>query len=181
MDRIIAFLIICLLSPILFVLLVVTTIVFRCNPIFTQKRTVNGKSEFKFYKIRSMSKNAPIIPTNEFKDANVYINRWGRFLRRSSLDELLNLWNIVRGEMKFIGPRPIMICEVLLIEYRQRAGITDYPGITGLAQINGRDSIRLARKVACEKYYNRNKSVRLYFYILYRTAMIVYNKSGIIH
>ena len=138
--------------------------------------------EFKFYKIRSMHKTAPTIPTNEFKDAIIYINRWGSFLRKSSFDELLNLWCIVRGDMKFIGPRPIMIIEKELVQLRQKAGIDDFPGITGLAQVNGRDSITIAKKVACEKYFNRHKkSVTLRLHILFKTILIVYKKTGIAH
>ncbi len=182
MDRILAFLLILLLSPLLIVLLFMTFIVFKCNPIFCQERTVDGTSIFKFYKIRSMRKNAPNIPTAEFNEAEKYINRWGSFLRTYSLDELLNLVSIIAGDMKFIGPRPIMTCEIQLIELRFRSGIIELPGLTGLAQVNGRDAITLTRKVACERYYSRRKnSITLRIHILFKTIIIVIKKSGIVH
>jgi O-antigen biosynthesis protein WbqP len=182
MDRILAFLLIIILSPILLVLIIITFMDLKCNPIFVQKRTVAGVSEFNFYKIRSMRKLAPHVPTGEFKNVNEYITRWGRLLRIFSLDELLNLICIVNGDMKFIGPRPIMICETGLISLRSKNGIDCKPGITGLAQINGRDLITVDRKVACEKYYNRRKlSVNLRIYIIYKTVLIVIKKSGITH
>lgn len=182
MDRILAFLLIVILSPILLILLLITFLDFKCNPIFEQLRTGFGSKEFKFYKIRSMRKLAPNIPTGEFKDSHKYITRWGKFLRIYSLDELLNLVCIVKGDMKFIGPRPIMVTELQLISLRLKNGIDCKPGITGLAQINGRDLITIDRKVACERYYNRRKSsVLLRIYIVYKTVQIVFSKSGISH
>lgn len=182
MDRILALLLIVLFSPILLILLFITFLDLQCNPIFVQTRTVSGRKEFKFYKIRSMRKLAPNIPTGEFRDSHKYITRWGKFLRIYSLDELLNLISIVRGDMNFIGPRPIMITELQLISLRVKNGIDCKPGITGLAQINGRDLISIDRKVTCERYYNRKKSsVNLRIYIIYKTVLIVFNKSGILH
>ena len=115
MDRIIAIFLIVFLSPILVILILVTLVHFKCNPIFIQKRTVNGDVVFNFYKIRSMLKTAPNIPTGKFNTAELYITKWGKFLRIYSLDELLNLLCIIRGDMKFIGPRPIMIVETELL------------------------------------------------------------------
>jgi O-antigen biosynthesis protein WbqP len=182
MDRILAFILIIILSPILFILISITFFNFKCNPIFVQIRTVNGEQEFEFYKIRSMRKSAPNVPTGEFVDVNKYITRWGRFIRTYSLDELLNLICIVKGHMKFIGPRPIMPSEMELISLRFKNGISCTAGITGLAQINGRDIITMKRKLTCEKYYNRNKkSIKLRIYILCKTILIVIRKNGITH
>ena len=182
MDRILAFLLIVIISPILLILIGITFLDLKCNPIFIQTRTVCGTKEFKFYKIRSMRKLAPNVPTSEFHESHRYITRWGKFLRIYSLDELLNLICIIRGDMKFIGPRPIMISELGLISKRFKNGIDGKAGITGLAQINGRDIITVDRKVACERYYNyRESSIGLRIYILYRTILIVIRKSGITH
>ena len=182
MDRIIAFVLIIIISPILLILICITLFDLKCNPIFIQKRTVSGQGDFNFYKIRSMYKTAPHVPTGEFSDVHKHTSRWGRFIRLYSLDELLNLVCIVFGYMKFIGPRPIMICETELVLLRLKNGINDKPGITGLAQINGRDNIRIGRKVACEKYYNRRKaSLKLRLFIIYKTVLIVIKKTGITH
>jgi O-antigen biosynthesis protein WbqP len=182
LDRLIAFFVIIVLLPLLLVLLFVTVVDTRCNPIFIQKRTVYGDVVFNFYKIRSMKKNAPNVPTGEFLNSELYISPWGKFIRIYSLDELLNLICIIKGDMKFIGPRPIMICENELIDLRRRNGIYCLPGVTGLAQINGRDMISMKKKIACERYYNRSKSsTSLRIYILFKTLIIVFRKTGISH
>ena len=182
MDRILAVLLFIIISPLLILLICITAFNLKCNPIFSQKRTVSGLSEFKFYKIRSMHKFAPNVPTGAFKNTDLYITRWGRFLRMYSLDELLNLICIVSGNMKFIGPRPIMTCETGLISLRVKNEIDCMPGITGLAQISGRDLITVNRKIACERYYNRKKaSLSLRLFIIYKTFVIVVHKTGITH
>ena len=181
-DRILALIILSLLSPFVLILLTLTYFVFRCNPVFTQQRTVSGKRIFTFIKIRSMLKSAPNVPTGDFKNAHSYITPWGRFLRTSSLDELLNLICILKGDMKFIGPRPIMLSETELLNSRIKSNINDIPGITGLAQINGRDNITQSRKVACERYYRRNaKSIKLNVFIVIQTFVVVLSKRGISH
>ena len=182
MDRLVAFVLLVCLSPILILLLIITTIDLKCNPIFVQKRTIASITEFNFYKIRSMRKTAPEVPTGEFGAPHLHITRWGKFLRSNSLDELLNLISIIQGNMNFIGPRPIMTCEYELINLRASCNIRSKPGITGLAQVNGRDLITITRKVACERIYERRKSsVILRLYILLKTAEIVLKKSGIAH
>jgi O-antigen biosynthesis protein WbqP len=94
----------------------------------------------------------------------------------------MNLVSIIKGDMKFIGPRPIMDIENELIDLRRRNGISGLAGITGLAQINGRDEITMQRKVACERYYKRHHpSMSLRMMILLRTFIIVIRKSGISH
>jgi len=182
MDRLIAFLLILCLSPLILLLLVITAIDIRGNPVFVQKRTVSGPTAFNFYKIRSMRKNAPVVPTSEFLLPQIYITPWGKFLRSNSLDELLNLVCIVGGDMNFIGPRPTMISEYELIDLRVKHHIRSKAGITGLAQINGRDVISLNRKVACERVYELRKSSLIFrLYILLKTFEIVIKKSGISH
>jgi O-antigen biosynthesis protein WbqP len=182
MDRLIALIVIICISPLLLILLIVTMIDLKCNPIFSQKRTVNGESEFVFYKLRSMHKDAPVVPTAEFEGAQKYISRWGSFVRMYSLDELFNLICIIKGDMNFIGPRPIMSCEVYLLGLRINNNIKSKPGLTGLAQVNGRDLITLKRKVVCERYYEmKKKSIMLRISILLKTVEIVFRKSGITH
>lgn len=182
MDRILALILIIIISPLLILLICITVFDLKCNPVFIQTRTVAGLNEFRFYKIRSMLKIAPNVPTGDFTNVDLYITRWGRFLRIYSLDELLNLICIVNGDMKFIGPRPIMICETELIRLRLKNGIVCKPGITGLAQISGRDMITVMRKIACEKYYSRRKaSLVLRLFIIYKTVLIVVKKTGIAH
>jgi lipopolysaccharide/colanic/teichoic acid biosynthesis glycosyltransferase len=182
MDRLVAFFLLVCLAPFVLILLIITFIDLRCNPIFVQKRTISGITEFNFYKIRSMRKDAPEVPTGELLSPQKHITYWGKFLRSNSLDELLNLICIIKGDMKFLGPRPIMPCEHKLIHFRLYHNIQSKPGITGLAQINGRDLISINRKVACEKIYEKRKhSMVLRLYILLKTLEIVIKKSGISH
>jgi len=181
-DRFLALLLILILSPLILLLLLITAFHFKCNPIYSQSRTTNGDRVFMFYKIRSMKLNSPHVPTGMLTNTENYISPWGDFLRKSSLDELLNMICVMKGDMNFIGPRPIMIEEIGLSELRKRNGVNCNPGITGLAQINGRDLIQITRKVACERYYNRNKnSIKLRTYIFYKTIIAVIKKSGITH
>jgi O-antigen biosynthesis protein WbqP len=182
MDRILALVLIIIISPILVLLICITFLDFKCNPIFIQIRTVSGSEQFSFYKIRSMRKTAPNVPTGELTNTDLHISRWGRFLRMYSLDELLNLICIVNGDMKFIGPRPIMPIETELLTLRRLNGIKSKPGITGLAQISGRDLISKSRKVACERYYDRRQaSLKLRIFIIFKTVLIVLRKTGITH
>ncbi len=102
-------------------------------------------------------------------------------MRSYSIDELLNLINILRGDMNFIGPRPIMPDETELTLLRLRNGICGKAGITGLAQINGRDFVTLTRKVACERFYERNKSLKLQIWIIWKTFWLVIRKVGVSH
>lgn len=153
----------------------------KCNPIFKQTRTVNGDSIFIFYKFRSMKKYAPDVPTNNLKNPIQYTTKWSRLLRSYSVDELLNLINILKGEMNFVGPRPIMLEETELIDLRKRNSVNGKAGITGLAQINGRDFVTSTKKVACERFYERNKSVRLQSWIIWRTFWLVIRKVGVSH
>ena len=182
MDRITALILILIISPLLLLCLLISFINFKCNPIFTQQRTVDGRFFFTFYKIRSMYKAAPNIPTNEFKNPETFISPWGSFMRMHSIDELLNLICIVRGDMKFIGPRPILAVETELILLRRRNSVNCKAGITGLAQISGRDDITINRKVACERYYN-HKRTSFFFrvFLITKTFQIVLKGTGIKH
>jgi O-antigen biosynthesis protein WbqP len=181
MDRLIAAVILFCISPIILIILIITMLDLHCNPIFVQKRTVDGETDFDFYKIRSMVKYAPVVPTAQFIEPKLYITKWGRFLRTSSIDELLNLVCIVKGDMKFIGPRPIMLNEKELILLRKKNKIHGKAGITGLAQINGRDLISIAKKVACERYYCHHNSVLLRYYVVLKTVQIVLKRTNITH
>ncbi len=102
-------------------------------------------------------------------------------MRSYSIDELLNLINILKGDMNFIGPRPIMPNEAELTTLRIVNNIKGKAGLTGLAQINGRDFVTLTKKVACERYYERNKSLKLQIWIIWRTFWLVIRKVGVSH
>jgi O-antigen biosynthesis protein WbqP len=128
-----------------------------------------------------MYKNAPNLSTSDFKDSHKYITRVGKIIRKTSIDETLNLINILKGEMHFIGPRPIMPEEKELQDLRKSLRVFAKPGITGLAQVNGRDNISIREKVLYDKYFQIHKSVKLRTYIILKTLYIVSFGKDVIH
>ena len=124
------------------------------SPIYTQRRIGRDGAEFYIYKLRSMSKGAPEVATHLLGKYSEQITAIGRFIRRTSIDELPQLINVIKGEMSLVGPRPALWNQFDLITLRAEQGIDKLtPGITGWAQVNGRDSISLERKVALDSEY----------------------------
>jgi len=128
--------------------------------LFRQKRVGQGKRHFMIYKFRTMRTDAPKDqPTHLLQDPNAYITPVGRFLRRSSLDELPQLMNILKGEMAVVGPRPALWNQFDLIAERDRYGANDVrPGLTGWAQINGRDELPIEVKARLDGEYVKRMS-----------------------
>jgi len=123
-----------------------------------------------------MKKNTPEVPTEKFENADQFIIGMGKILRTFSLDELPQFFNILKGDMHFIGPRPIMIVnEEIVQEMRTEKGIQKIkPGITGWAQVNGRDLNSFEKKVALDHYYLLNKSLWLDLKIIFMTFKVVF-------
>lgn len=154
----------CIAAVALIVLAIPLALILLCtciddpgNPIFTQKRIGRGGKPFRIYKIRTMKVTAPgNLSAAEFRNASKYITRIGGFLRSSSLDELPQLLNVLKGDMSLIGPRPLILAENRIHKLRTRYGVYQLrPGITGLAQINGRNNISVREKVGWEVEYMR--------------------------
>tara|TARA_B110000008_G_scaffold262849_1_gene285671 strand:+ start:899 stop:1462 length:564 start_codon:yes stop_codon:yes gene_type:complete len=152
------------------------------NPIFVSKRFGQNNKLFDMYKFRTMKTGSPQIDTNNFKDSKKYITKLGKFLRTYSLDELPQLFCILRRDMNLIGPRPALFTQKDLILMRTNLQI-DYlkPGITGYAQINGRDKMSLHEKVNLEKFYMDNKSILLDIKILFSTVFYIFKTTSIKH
>ena len=161
--------------------------------IYRHRRVGRGGRTFECLKFRTMIPNADQV-LRELLETNPELKReWvedhklrndprvtlvGRFLRRSSLDELPQLWNVLRGEMSLVGPRPIIREEMLRYGRNIRDYLAGKPGITGLWQIMGRNDTSYRRRVALDTYYVRNCSLVLDLYVLARTAGVVLSKSG---
>ena len=128
--------------------------------IFRQERIGRGERSFVCLKFRTMYRDAPSdVPSSEFKNAEVYVTSVGRFLRRTSLDELPQLINVLRGEMSLVGPRPLIPRESGIRELRRDAGVYELrPGITGLAQINGGERLCDREKVELDRKYRESVS-----------------------
>lgn len=149
---------------------------------FKQKRVGINYTFFNIYKFRSMKKDTPNVATHLLENPNQYVLKTGRLLRKLSLDELPNLFNIIKGEMFFVGPRPALYNQDDLMKLRIKAGVEKLkPGITGWAQINGRDEISLEQKVKFEKEYQERKSTWFDIKIIVLTFTSVLKSDGVKH
>ena len=159
LNRLFALFVIIILSPI-FILVTLVVLLEDGFPIFfTQKRVGVNYTFFNIYKFRSMKKDTPNVATHLLTNPEQYLLKIGKFIRKTSLDELPNLINIIKGEMVFVGPRPALYNQDDLMALRVKAGVDKLkPGITGWAQINGRDEISIEAKVALEQEYLQKKS-----------------------
>lgn len=137
---------------------------------------------FKMPKFRSMRIGTPAVATHLLQDPDTWLTPIGSFLRKSSLDELPQLWSILRGDMSFVGPRPALFNQADLIALRTAYGVHEFvPGLTGWAQISGRDELPIPEKVALDVEYLRRRSFWFDCYILWKTAIKVLQKDGVSH
>tara|TARA_B110000037_G_C16935514_1_gene430444 strand:- start:28 stop:588 length:561 start_codon:yes stop_codon:yes gene_type:complete len=137
---------------------------------------------FKMPKFRSMKVNTPAVATHLLSDPKSVLTPVGDFLRKSSLDELPQLWSIFKGHMSFVGPRPALFNQDDLIDLRTSKGVHKLvPGLTGWAQINGRDELPIPKKVALDVEYLRHQSLWIDFKIMWLTFIKVIKKDGVSH
>ena len=181
-NRLFAIVILIVLSPI-FIFIAFAILIEDGYPFFfKQKRVGINYSFFNIYKFRSMKKNTPNVATHLLSNPDQYLLKIGKFIRKTSLDELPNLINIIKGEMVFVGPRPALYNQDDLMVLRVAARVDQLkPGITGWAQINGRDEISIEAKVALEKEYLAKKSLLFDMEILIKTFTNVLFSKGVSH
>lgn len=182
-SRIIALVLIILLSP-LFITISLLIIIFDGSPIiYVQKNYGLNNKIFNLYKFRTMKHNTPELPTEEFSNASSYISKLGKILRKFSFDELPQFFNILKGDMHFIGPRPCMVKnEEVVKEMREIKGIhLIKPGITGLAQVNGRDSNSYDKKVELDYEYMKNANFIMDIKIVLKTFFVILFPKNIKH
>lgn len=175
LDFILSALAMLVLWPIFALIAIVIKIDSKGPVFFKQKRLGKGKKEFFILKFRTMRTDTPKdMPTHMLQNPDVFITRVGKFLRKSSLDELPQIINILRGEMSIIGPRPALWNQYDLIAKRDKYGANDiYPGLTGWAQINGRDEIPIPLKVSMDGYYVKNLNFTMDLKIFFMTILNV--------
>jgi O-antigen biosynthesis protein WbqP len=150
--------------------------------LYWSNRVGRNNQIFKMPKFRSMRVGTPAVATHLLSNPDSYLTPIGSFLRKSSLDELPQLWNILKGDMSFVGPRPALFNQQDLIDLRTKSGVhTLTPGLTGWAQINGRDELPIPEKVAFDVEYLHRQSLVFDIYILFKTAMKVIRRDGIVH
>lgn len=181
-NRLLAFILLFIISPIFIISFLAIFIEDGFPVFFIQKRVGVNYSFFKIYKFRSMKKNTPNVATHLLINPNKYLLKTGKFFRKTSLDELPNLINIIKGEMVFVGPRPALYNQNDLMDFRVATGVSKLkPGITGWAQINGRDEISIAEKVKLEQEYLYKKSILFDIEILIKTFTNVFFSKGVSH
>lgn len=172
---------------ILFIPMLIIAIVVKCDSkgpaIFKTERVGKNKKPFKFYKFRSMRTDAPKDCAPRLLHSEDYITKVGAFLRKTSLDELPQMFCILKGDMSIIGPRPAGISEEDLVSERDKYGANDVtPGLTGLAQINGRDV--LASDIEKKAWYDGEYAKKITFWgdlkIFFKTIAKVFKKDGIV-
>lgn len=171
-----------LLSPVLAVLAVWVKCSSPGPVLFKQKRVGKGKSYFQIYKFRSMRSDTPKdMPTHLLENPQAFITSAGRFLRKTSLDELPQLFNILKGEMSVVGPRPALWNQDDLVAEREKYGANDcVPGLTGYAQVHGRDELPIPEKAALDGYYAQHLSFWLDVKIFFRTIGSVLHHEGVV-
>jgi O-antigen biosynthesis protein WbqP len=146
------------------------------------QRVGRNNTLFQMPKFRTMRTDTPDVATHLLSDSDQYITPVGKILRKTSLDELPQIWSILKGDMVFVGPRPALHNQDDLIKLRTGSGVHQlYPGITGWAQINGRDSLTIPDKVNLEVYYLQNRSWKLDLIILVCTLFAVFKRKHIAH
>lgn len=182
-DRVIAALALILLSPLFLAVSMAQKLSAWDEPIFfLQKRVGKDAHSFNIIKFRTMKSSAPKnVATGNIEKPERYISRFGRFLRNTSIDELPQLINVVKGEMSLIGPRPLVYTEREIRFLRRWYGIYQVrPGITGWAQINGRDTVDVYDKVYYDREYVQNVSLMFDIKIICKSVMAVLGRHGIV-
>ncbi|MDO8319271.1 sugar transferase [Rhodoferax sp.] len=150
--------------------------------LYWSDRVGRNNTIFKMPKFRSMQMGTPAVATHLLSNPDAYLTPIGSFLRKSSLDELPQLWSIFKGDMSFVGPRPALFNQQDLIELRTKAGVhVLLPGLTGWAQINGRDELPIPQKVAFDVEYFHRRSFLFDIKIILLTALKVVRRDNVTH
>lgn len=168
------------LSPIILIVALAVKLTSPGPMLFKQRRIGKNNDEFQIYKFRTMRIDTPNVPTHLLENPEQWITPVGKFLRKTSLDELPQLFNILKGEMSIVGPRPALYNQIDLKEMRTEAGVHKLvPGLTGWAQINGRDEIPLSLKVKLDKEYLEKKNFFFDIKIIFMTVLSVLKSEGV--
>lgn len=181
-DFILALIGIIVLSPVLLIICIAIKLDSKGPIIFKQKRVGKNKVYFNIYKFRTMKTYTPKeMPTHLLEDPDFFITKVGKILRKTSLDELPQLFNILKGEMAVIGPRPALWNQYDLIEERDKYKANDIrPGLTGLAQISGRDELEIEQKAKLDGFYKGSITPFMDIKCFCRTVISVFKSDGVV-
>lgn len=180
-DFTVSLILIILLIPVFLIIALVVLIDSGYPVIFKQYRVGKGNKLFYIYKFRTMRVNTRNAATDDLKEAEQAITKSGRFLRKTSLDELPQLFNVLSGKMSFVGPRPLIPEEKEIRQIRKEYNVYSVrPGITGLAQVNGRDMLSAKEKALFDKEYVEKQSILLDIKIMFKTVLVVLKRENIL-
>ena len=178
-DIVVSFFSLIILSPLFLFIIAVNYFTPNCKVFFSHERRGRSGKPFRIYKFQTMKNDTPNCATGELENPEQYITKFGAFLRKTSMDELPQLWNILKGDMSFVGPRPLISSEMRAHRLRLEYGVYRFrPGLTGLAQINGRDEISLMKKMKYDKIYCDNWSIKLDLVILLKSVGVALKQEG---
>ena len=181
-DLAIAGFLLCFLSVPIFVVGFIIKLTSEGPALYWSDRVGINNSIFRMPKFRTMRIDTPAVATHLMKNPDAFLTPVGSFLRKFSLDELPQLYSILKGDISFVGPRPALFNQDDLVELRTEKGIHKLiPGITGWAQVNGRDELPIPVKVEFDKYYLKNSSFLLDLKILLMTFIKVLKREGVVH
>lgn len=171
-----------ILSPIFIILIIWIKLDSKGPVLFKQKRVGIHKTHFNILKFRTMKVDTPKdTPTHLLKDPEQYITRAGKFLRKTSLDELPQIINIIKGDMAIVGPRPALWNQYDLIEERDKYGANDIrPGLTGWAQVNGRDELEIPVKAALDGEYVQKMGIGMDIKCIFKTVVQIFTHEGVV-
>lgn len=181
-DIILSIMALIVLLPFFLIFSIIIKVESKGPVFFKQRRIGKDKKEFTIYKFRTMRIDTPKnMPTHMLKNAESYITKFGKFMRKTSIDELPQIFNILRGDMSIIGPRPALWNQYDLIEERDKYDANSInPGLTGWAQVNGRDELSIPTKAKLDGDYIKRISLLLDMEIFLKTIIKVFKHDGIV-
>ena len=181
-DFMISFIALMVLLPFFIIFAIIIKIESKGPVFFKQKRVGKNKKYFMIYKFRTMRTDTPKdMPTHLLKNADSYITKFGKIMRKTSIDELPQIINILKGEMSIVGPRPALWNQEDLIEERDKYGANDItPGLTGWAQVNGRDELEIPVKAKFDGEYVQKMSLLFDVKIFFKTIIKVFKSDGVV-
>ena len=178
-DIVVSFFSLIILSPLFLIICIANLLTPNTSVFFSHERRGRRGKPFKIYKFQTMKNNTPNVATGQLENPEQYITRVGKFFFFFFLDELPQLWNILKGDMSFVGPRPLISSEMRAHRFRLESGVYRFrPGLTGMAQINGRDEISFMKKMKFDKLYCDNWSLKLDLVILLRSVGVALKQEG---
>lgn len=181
-DLLLGFIATIILLPIIALTYLIVRLSSKGPAIYWSMRVGKNNTFFMMPKFRSMLVDTPAVATHLLKDPDIYLTPVGKFIRKTSLDELPQLWSILKGDMSFVGPRPALFNQDDLIKARTQWGVEILtPGLTGWAQVNGRDELDIATKVDFDRQYLERQSLGFDCKIMWLTVLKVVRSEGVSH